>query len=930
MGTTSENIKIKFQVDGKDVSVQVNGVNDSLDKMNKKAENVSSAFKKVAITALGFVSIKAGMDKAIKSAVSLEAITKKLNVATGNAAKSFADVTKIASKYGLEIQGTADAYGAFAVATKGTMLEGEQALTVFDNVSAAIAGMGLSGDSSTRIFRALEQMMSKGKVSAEELRGQLGDAGLAGAFGIAAKSMGKTTAEFDKLLSTGKIMSADFIPGFARQLKEDLGNNSINVANTMQGALSSLDNTVFLTSSAIGKELTTVVVSFAKSMKEMQPQVTSSIKSIKEFASFANDMTTVVGGATNAIGLATVGFIAYSNKAAIATAATVTFSAVLKSIAVIRFAAATGSLLALTSAAAVAAAPFVLLASAIGTVVYQLKQEKEALKAIESADNVNVDINKQKLAMYKRLKSALIENGVASKDLSKKVKELGINSAKLFTDDKQIRKVSHALAQLKSEGFAKNIEKVKLFKEELKSAGIDLDEISKKRDFKGLDDAISKTEILKKKLLSTVNSLSTKYAKSLKTKAQVDLDNFNKIVKEAKAKGLENTAEFKQLEENHTAFLKKEADKRVEAEAKASAKRIEISRKEAEKFISNFKNAKSSIESSTISLGISNKKKALSNSKKSSKKDNSTVTGIEAQISQINSLFDQKNKIAAEQFAIEKSNRDAAFKEEINALGLKEKGKEELLAQFRQTHLDNEAAFEEEKRLADEERFANKLALLEERNAAENELKMQFRQEGANLFQQFGDLQNNITSANFNNLIKQTKSFQTNTLKLWQKGEQGKLLVTQSVLGGLSGLMDSHNRKAFEAGKVAAIANATISTIQGATQALSLGPILGPIMAGVVSAMGFANIAKIASTPFKGGGGGGKPQTTSPSIPAVATPIPAQQSQSSQTNNQANVNLTLQALDPASIDETTIQKIGDKLAPVLQNSFNGNQNFSIT
>ena len=61
--------------------------------------------------------------------------------------------------------------------------------------------MHLSAYESEGAFKALEQMLSKGKVSAEELRGQLGER-IPGAFQIAARAMGMTTSELDKFMSS--------------------------------------------------------------------------------------------------------------------------------------------------------------------------------------------------------------------------------------------------------------------------------------------------------------------------------------------------------------------------------------------------------------------------------------------------------------------------------------------------------------------------------------------------------------------------------------------------------------------------------------------------------------------------------------------------------------------------------------------------------
>jgi tape measure domain-containing protein len=53
------------------------------------------------------------------------------------------------------------------------------------------SALGLSVDDQRGIFKALEQMLSKGNVQAEELRGQLGER-LPGAIYFSAKALGVT------------------------------------------------------------------------------------------------------------------------------------------------------------------------------------------------------------------------------------------------------------------------------------------------------------------------------------------------------------------------------------------------------------------------------------------------------------------------------------------------------------------------------------------------------------------------------------------------------------------------------------------------------------------------------------------------------------------------------------------------------------------
>ena len=75
-------------------------------------------------------------------------------------------------------------------------------------------------------------------------------------------------------------------------------------------------------------------------------------------------------------------------------------------------------------------------------------------------------------------------------------------------------------------------------------------------------------------------------------------------------------------------------------------------------------------------------------------------------------------------------------------------------------------------------------------------------------------------------------------------------LETMASLGG------AQARKYFEMHKVAATAEAIISTYQGAAKALGQGGAYGYVLAAAVTAAGLANVAKIQAQTFDGGGSG--------------------------------------------------------------------------
>jgi Mg2+ and Co2+ transporter CorA len=109
-----------------------------------------------------------------------------------------------------------------------------------------------------------------------------------------------------------------------------------------------------------------------------------------------------------------------------------------------------------------------------------------------------------------------------------------------------------------------------------------------------------------------------------------------------------------------------------------------------------------------------------------------------------------------------------------------------------------------------------------------------------------------------------------------------KIKATQDGLGALINLTQAfagktvaEQKKAFKITKAANIANATIDTYKAATTALASAPnpIAGAIFAAIAVANGIANIKKIASTQFEGGGNAAPTSTASS---ATATPTAMQ------------------------------------------------------
>lgn len=145
------------------------------------------------------------------------------------------------NRLGLEFYSTAGAFKQWQGSAKFSNLTAEESRKIFESVANAGAKMKLSNEQVEGTFLALSQMLSKGKVQAEELRGQLGER-LPGAFALAAKAMGTTEQGLNDMLEKGEIVADEFLPRFADQLDVAFGNDKTEKIEGMQASVNRLSN----------------------------------------------------------------------------------------------------------------------------------------------------------------------------------------------------------------------------------------------------------------------------------------------------------------------------------------------------------------------------------------------------------------------------------------------------------------------------------------------------------------------------------------------------------------------------------------------------------------------------------------------------------------------------------------------------------------
>lgn len=245
----------------------INSIGDASDKSAKKLDDFLSKTSKNLISLNSFITSAidtflkfatvavAGaiyaldklLDRLIDVNVTYNSFIATMTMVKGSvqsAKDEFKYITDYSNKMGASVEDNAKVYIRLAAALKEVDKSGESARHVFEAVSQAQAVLHLKGYETNGIFLAMEQIISKGKLSLEEIQKQLGNR-MPEAMGIAARSMNMTQADFRKAITKGSIEPLEFVLKLANQIKIEYGSAAKEAADMFNGQVMRMKNAIF-------------------------------------------------------------------------------------------------------------------------------------------------------------------------------------------------------------------------------------------------------------------------------------------------------------------------------------------------------------------------------------------------------------------------------------------------------------------------------------------------------------------------------------------------------------------------------------------------------------------------------------------------------------------------------------------------------------
>lgn len=228
---------------------ELNGTTTAVEKVGTATNAVSSGLTRLAAALGGMQAARAFLD----ANVELEQLRRGLTAVTGDAGLAEAELGRLrnlADTLGVSVGALGKSWIGLAASTRGSTLEGEASRRVFDAVASSMAKLGKSTADTEGALYAVGQMASKGVVSMEELRLQLGER-LPGALDAMASGLNISKGALIDLVGSGQLLAEDALPALARGLEQTFGSSQKQV-DGFAAAWQRFKNTLSETAQTLG------------------------------------------------------------------------------------------------------------------------------------------------------------------------------------------------------------------------------------------------------------------------------------------------------------------------------------------------------------------------------------------------------------------------------------------------------------------------------------------------------------------------------------------------------------------------------------------------------------------------------------------------------------------------------------------------------
>jgi len=209
--------------------------NTMVEALRTMVRNAARAF---GLFAASLVQVQVEMDK-------FHSIMTMSTSGMEESQRVFDDLAATANTFGLTLEGNLlKEFNKFRTVMVQAGIEGQEFMEIFGNFAQVSNVFHLGAQDLQFAILALTQMVSKGKVSMEEMRRQLAER-LPGTMQVAAKAFNTTTRELELAITKGFVKPVPLIQGMMEEFAKVTSEASLKAVNSMEARLGRVANIFF-------------------------------------------------------------------------------------------------------------------------------------------------------------------------------------------------------------------------------------------------------------------------------------------------------------------------------------------------------------------------------------------------------------------------------------------------------------------------------------------------------------------------------------------------------------------------------------------------------------------------------------------------------------------------------------------------------------
>lgn len=205
----------------KQLNAEIREFNGRMSKLNVIQSGLTDSTRNMIRSYASMFALFQGTTAIEKVGMEFQGMRAAMLASSGSekaAAESFTFIDNLVNEMGLNLKDTTDSYVKFQFAAKGK-ISNDQMQGLFTSLAQFGVTLKSTPEQMKLAQKAIVQMLSKGTITAEELKQQLGDS-MPGAVQVFARALNIGDTELFKLMEQGKLLSSEVLPKVSAELKK--------------------------------------------------------------------------------------------------------------------------------------------------------------------------------------------------------------------------------------------------------------------------------------------------------------------------------------------------------------------------------------------------------------------------------------------------------------------------------------------------------------------------------------------------------------------------------------------------------------------------------------------------------------------------------------------------------------------------------------